>query len=75
MRSFAFPIRTLPIVFSVFFVAACATPQYVSQFDAARKARCPEQTVLVCHEQTSLHKTCACTSRQEYHAMLNATRF
>lgn len=75
MCSLAFPIRTLPIVLSVFVLAACATPEYVSQLNSARKARCPEQMVLVCHEQTSLHKTCACTSRQEYHAMLNATRF
>ncbi len=75
MRSFAFPIQSLPIVLSVFFLAACATPQYVSQLNAPRNGRCPDQTVLVCNEQTSLHKACACTSRQEFDALLGAPRY
>jgi hypothetical protein len=75
MRSFTFPIRTVFVAIPVLALSACATPDYTSQLAMARQARCPEQTVLVCHEQTSLHKNCACVARHEYQSMLQATRF
>ena len=74
MRSYTFPIRTIFAV-SVLAVSACATSDYTSQLAMARQARCPEQTVLVCHEQTSLHKDCACVARHEYQALLQATQY
>lgn len=64
------PIRQLLAVFAAALLSAgCATSGQVHSTRLANASPCPERTVLVCEEHSSLHSSCSCTTRDHFHLM------